>query len=369
MLKNNKMQILLKTSVVLLITTAFLIGCGKKQESLIFQEEELMTSEQANYKTVQVKTGDYEKEATGSASIVYLLSKDLYWENNKSYFKNSLVKTGQEVKEGDVLMAFTTEENRLELETLNLQLLRAREQFEIDNTEKFAELHAAKVKAEELKDDYEIRIAELRIEKMQAKYEQFLYETNKKMCQMEKQIAEIKAEAEKNVLVAPFDGVVDDIARLNEDDQVSKGQWLVKMHSTDKMLIAADNLSGKLRYNMDVIIETGRKDDVKSYTGTVIAASHILPFSASQKQALIELAPNISAKQFKGSIKFRSINEDIHNILMVERKAIHREDGEEYVYILEGDVVQKRYVKTTLNSTEGVWILDGLEEGQTLITD
>jgi hypothetical protein len=32
-------------------------------------------------------------------------------------------------------------------------------------------------------------------------------------------------------------------------------------------------------------------------------------------------------------------------------------------------MIQKRYVETALSASDAVWILDGLEEGQTLIVD
>jgi len=368
MSKNNTLRILPKVMAVFLAAVLGLAGCGKSPMTPVLQQDELMTSEEANYNTVQVRIGDYEKEATGNAAVIYLLHKNLYWEHSNATFTEYLVKDGQQVKEGDVLMRFHSDENRLQLETLRIQLQRARESFEEQNTERFEKLHAAKVKSEDLK-DYDLKIAEINIEKMQASYEQFLYESNRNMRQLEEQIAELEAEAEVDVLVAPFDGVVEDIVRLNEGDQVNKGQWMARLYSTDRMLIKANDTSGKLRYNMDVIIEAGRKDDIKSFSGKVIVAPHIMPSSVYQDLTLIELDGNITQEQLNGNIKFRCISEDIQEILLVERNAIQREDGEEFVYILDGDMIQKRYVETTLNTPEGVWILDGLEEGQTLIID
>ena len=345
-----------------------LMGCGKEQEQPMVQEEVLLTSEEANYKTVQTKMGDYHKESTGSGSIIYLLHSTLYWEYSEVCFTECLVKEGQKVKQGDELMRFESEENRLQLETLRIQLERIRESFEETNAKMLEELQTAKEKAKELKNE-ELTIAELKIEKQQAKYEQFVYEHERDVRRIEEQIAEVKEEAKADVLLAPYDGVVEDVAKLHEGDRVSGGRWLVKMYSTDRMLIKADKAADKLRYNMDVVIETGKNETLKSYQGKVIAAPNVLPTSVSQDLVLIELDQDITEEQLTGSIRYRGISEEVQDILMVERKAIQYESGKEYVYVLEGDMIRKRYVETALNSSEGVWILDGLEEGQTLIVD
>ena len=56
-------------------------------------------------------------------------------------------------------------------------------------------------------------------------------------------------------------------------------------------------------------------------------------------------------------------------MLLVDWRAVDSENGKSYVYVLEDDMVQKRYVAPGLNNREKVWILDGLHEGQTVIAD
>jgi multidrug efflux pump subunit AcrA (membrane-fusion protein) len=254
------------------------------------------------------------------------------------------------------------------LETLRIQLERLGESFEEENSKRLEELHAAKGKTEELKND-DLTIAELKIEKQQAQYEQFLYQHEKEVRRIEQQIAALKEEAQAEVLTAPYDGIIEEVARLYEGDQVYNGQWLVSLYSTDRLLFKAEKAVNKLRYNMDVMVETGKGDTLKTYQGKVIAAPNILPLSLSQDMILIELDGEIEEAQLKAGFRFRGISEDVQEILMVERGAIQQEDGKEYVYVLDGDMIQKRYVETALSASDAVWILDGLKEGQTLIVD
>ncbi len=368
MLKNNRLPFLPKALTAFLLAAVCLTGCGAKEEQPVLLQEELLTSEQADYKTVPVITADYKTETSGQASVVYLLSRNLYWESNSAYFKETKVKIGQEVKAGDILMVFNTETNVVELETLKLQLTRAREDTEEQNAENQAELNAARASAQELQ-GYDLQIATLEIEKMQAAHAQFLYQAEKEMAQIQERIDALSKAAEENVVTAPFDGVISEVTKFNEGDQVAAGQFLVSLYSTDKFLLQAEDSTNKLRYNANVTIEVGRDENRKTYSGKVIVAPHILPSSVSTDLTLVELDEDVSSDLLKGTIRYRGISEEVYNILQIEKKAIEREAGKEFVYILDGDMVQKRYIKTTLHTVDAAWVLDGLYEGQTLIVD
>ena len=351
-------------------------ACVEKQEAQQLLPDELMTLEQANYNTMQALPGRYEKESSGNASILYLVQTNLFWEKDNAYYREVLVKAGQEVKKGDVLMSFDIKVDRIELETLELQLLRKQEEKEEQTQERFVALEAAKSKLKEkqdtlnyMGDEYDLKIQKLQIDKIQAEFEQFLYQSEREILQIKERIEEIKKSALDNVLTAPFDGVIETVIRYNEGDKVPVQQPLITMYSTDKLLLKVENAGDKLRYNMDVIIETGSKKEPVSYMGKVIAAPNILPSSVIEEMALIELDESLTKEQLKANIRYVAVSEMLEDILLIDRKALEKEDNKFYVHILEGDVVQKRYVVPVINNIEVAWILDGLTEGQTLIVD
>ena len=370
----KKILSLLEIAALCLAFMVFTAACAQKQEKQDLLTDKLLTSkEQANYKTVQVEIGGYEKLGTGKASVIYLLKSELCWEKDNAYYAEAVVRAGQEVKEGDVLVRFDVKEDRVELESLKLQLLRKKEDTAEEKESRLAAIEDAKAEAKALRKqeskDYEAQIAELQIKKLQAQYEQFLYQSEKEVSQMEERISEIEQSMQENVLTAPFDGIVDAVTRYNEGDKVAPGQVLVTMYATDRLLLKAEGASGKLRYNMDVIIEAGNANNRASYSGKVIAAPNILPASLSQNLTLIELDEKVTPDDLKGNISYQGKTEELQNILVVNRDAIQKEDEKTFVNILEGGTVQKRYVVTAINNAENVWILDGLSEGQTLIVD
>jgi len=175
--------------------------------------------------------------------------------------------------------------------------------------------------------------------------------------------------AQRNVLLAPHDGVIDSVTKLQTGDKVARGQVLITMHATDKVLLKAERSSENLRYNTDVIIRIGNIDSPSIYTGKVIVAPNILPTGVSQDMTLIEVDQEIAEKDLKKVIKYEGTVEALSNVLVVDQRAVQREDGKFYVRILDGDTVQKRYVAAVKVNTEKMWILDGLSEGQLLIVD
>jgi len=68
-------------------------------------------------------------------------------------------------------------------------------------------------------------------------------------------------------------------------------------------------------------------------------------------------------------VKYTVINEVMDNILIADKSAIHSEDGESFVYVLDGDTIHKRYVIAHRTKADVVWIQDGLSEGDLLIID
>jgi len=359
-----------------------LTACAKEEEAQPLLQSELMSSEQANYNTDQAKMGTYKIKASGSATALYLIQDILSWEKNNAYYREIFVKSGQEVKKGDVLMQFEIKEDRITLESSELQLLRKKEERGEQMEERFVVLETAKRKLEDMRDpakyvllEYDLEIQQFRIEKLQAEFEQYMYQSEQEIQQMEERIGEIRKAASENVLTAPFDGVIKEVTRYNVGDKVPVNQTLITMYSTDKLLLKAENALGILRYNMEVVIEAGSKKNPLTFTGKVVTAPNILPSSVKKDMTLIELDASLTREQvienehINGNIRYSAVTERLQDILVIDRKALEKEDDKFYVNILEGDMVQKRYVVSTINNMDVAWILDGLIEGQTVIVD
>ena len=353
---------------LLLAGAMFLTACGNGEQKQTLISDDLIVPEQANYKTVQAEYGEYGKYIGGSTSVQYLIWANLSWDKSNARFREVLAKPGEQVKQGDVLAVFDIEESKAELENLALQLTSARDEEAAGKKERQSAIDSAEKEAEGLS-SHELQIAKLTIGKLQAEYEQFVYQSEREIAQLRKRIEEMEEEAENNQLLAPFDGIIDSVTPYNPGDRVDAGKALVTMYSTDKLFLKVDDSAHNLRYNMRVTVEAGTKDDRKAYSGRVAAASNVLPAAVSQDLALIQLDENITAEELKYSPTYVGGVEQVQNVLLVERRAVSTEEGKSFVYVLEDDMVQKRFIVPGPNNSDVMWILDGLSEGQSLIVD
>ena len=135
-------------------------------------------------------------------------------------------------------------------------------------------IEEAKKKLQEL-NGRELNIARLRVGKAETEYEQFVYQSEREIARLRESLEEIDQKIADDTLFAPFDGVIDAIATYNPGDPATKDIIVVSMHSTDSFYLVADDASGRLRYNAEVTVEAGKRNDRKTYGGRVVAAPSI----------------------------------------------------------------------------------------------
>lgn len=355
-------------AVLLLLVILSLAACGEKEQSPLLTVETLTEPQQVNYKTVQTRQDDYVKTASGQVSAVYLLWAELSWNKSNARYQEILVKTGQQVKKGDVLAIFDIEGSKAEQEELKLKLSRAQADATTGAEERLAAIQDAQTATEGLT-SHELQIAMLKLDKLQAEYEQFVYQSQRETEELKESLKALEQEHAEDTLLAPFDGVIKTVISYHPGDQVPAGQVLITMHATDQLFLEAKDTSGNLRYNMEVTIEAGSKEQRKSFSGRVVAAPNILPAELSQSLTLIELDEDISEEELRISPQYQCNTEELQDILIVDRKAVNTEDKKSYVYVLEEGMVQKRYIVPGFSNMDVVWVLDGLSAGQSLIVD
>ena len=323
----------------------------------------------ANYDLTAAQRGDYIRETTGKATLIYPLTVELVWETENARFQEIPVKRGDQVREGDVLAIFSIEESDVEFQELQLKLQRTKEQFEKGRQERMTDIAEAEASLKEEYIAHRIEIVKLEIEKKQIALEKYVYQTEKEIAGLEEQLAEMRETLENNQLTAPFDGIIESVTSYRAGDKVTAGETLITMYSTENYLIKAEESQNKLRYNMEVIIETGHKSNLRTFTGTVVVSPGILSAEITDCDTIIRLDEEVSPDVFSQNIQYSGNIEELHNILLADKKAIRTEDNTDYVYVWENGTMLKRFVKKGLYNTEFVWILDGLSEGQMLIQD
>lgn len=352
----------------MLAAVLLLCGCAEENTTDGLLADGIASPEDVNYNTTVVERLDYEETSTGTASMAYMIKTSLYWDNGEARYKETLVKAGQRVAAGDVLMTFDVSIKKSEMAELEVRLNRKWQDYASGVEMRKSAIAAEKERAETLS-GFDLEISGYTTQMLQAEYEQFVYQAEYEIADLKEQITQLKAVAENAFLVAPFDGVIDSVIQNTEGYHVSTTKPLVVMHSEDVVLLNVKSGADDLRYNMPVTIEYGNNTSKRTYTGRVISAPNILPSDVANDKVMIMTDQQLSGENMRGNFKLSFVSKEIGDILVADRKAVNGSNSETYVYVLEGDILHKRFVVAKREDGQMVWILDGLSEGQMLVLD
>jgi len=350
-----------KAWIALLMAVCMILpGCGEQEQNDSIISEELIVPEQMEYETTEVSYGSMFNFSTGRGQVEYTHSRKLSWDIANCVIGTVFVSKGANVKQGDPLVSFVGRENTTALESRKLALSQREMEVAETKNNKLAAIDEATLSAQELT-SYERIVADQEILKLQIDYEQYVYETGIELSKLRSELAELEYAAEERVLTAPFDGQVEFLTDLVSGSAVTAGKDLIELFSYEEFIILVDDSS--IRYNMEVSIDMMGG----TYEGRVISAGNILPSSVSDNKVRIKLEGEATNSRITGRVAYTVYPSRVQDVLQVNRDFINFEETKRFVYILDGDVIRKRYITVGLTNRKAYWILDGLDEGQTLV--
>ena len=329
---------------------------------------EQLTNEAVSYETAQVQRGSFINEVNLIAHKYYPFNYNLTFEQSDAKFLEFTVSKGAEVKKGDVLARFTINRSQAEFTRLKLDLQRAEEQTAdgIRSREKTLESTRAALAAST--DVYEQEILTLTVEKLETELQQYKYRQQRSIEQQRKAYNEEYTQRTTDVLVSPVDGVVLSLAAKMVDDAVFPNEVLVTVATGESVLWSVQNEDLSVRYNMPVKVKVAGTADAEFLTGRVVAADDAIPADKRSGFALIELDPYDTEKYTLTNAP-NVVAESIHvdDVLIVPKKTVAKENDRSVVTKLEDGVPKKRYIETAMDNFFDVWVLVGVEEGETLV--
>ena len=327
-----------------------------------------MTPQQFNYQTIEAERGSLIKKVTIPALKYYPLTYSLRFDNNGAKFVEYLVEYGDTVKAGDILARFTVSGSEAEFTRMELDLQRAQEQINtgIREREQIISQLRSQIAAES--DENAKEILELSLQKQETEMKQFKLRQQYTINRLREEYEEENTRRRTDILVSPVSGIVTELTYKKVDDAVSADETLIVISSGDIMLLQVNNETGDLRYNMPVQIQAGNNPNPVTLTGRVIAADDAIPEKERSGYAFIQLDTDGNEDLLKNP-KIVAESVKLDNIVLVNRDAVKQEGGKYYVTKLTDGMAQKRYVEIGMNNLESVWILSGVEEGETLVLE
>lgn len=305
--------------------------------------------------TAVLEKGSVGYEFTGTGYLYYPSSE---WVKNEItygtvYYVERLVKQYQQVKKGEVLARVRVLADEVGLERNERKLQRERERL-------------ADLKAE--KDE--------KNEKTIAAKEEYIQE-------LEKLIAEMKADFAVTEIVSPINGIITEFTDYEAEQLVSAGDKLFQVSDETRSYIIVEDTNHQLSYgNEAVITYTGEDGEEKTACGQVVTLNSMaLGQDFDADIALIQVSPEDlggmagssqgyegwwNRSRFKLSITIRSMQD----VLLVPKKAVKEKNGCTYVKVKDdnGGIVYRSFVAGG-SDLSNYWVAEGLTEGMELCLD
>lgn len=357
----NKKKTYVLFGFALLLGSLGLVSCGKKEKDEVISSE-LIDEENITVGTSIVESGTFTNTVTVSAEKIYGKTADLAFPFNEVELEAVYVKTGDTVKEGD-LVAKLKVPTQEQLDNYAQQIQEERDVYQsvLDSfaariQEKSAEASAAGGAQREA---YQAELSRLQVER-----EQYIYTMDKAIQEMEAEYEQMKNINGQESLYAPFDGIVQSASEATEGNTIADGYTVATIYSADEILFSFKN-DRNFRYGMEVTIEAGVGDDRQTFKGKVVAADNIMFEDYHTNKAYVAAVEEFDAKNLQ-NIYITGEVMRLDNVLIANQLSVMEERGKHGVSIEMKEGAKYRHISLGALGDGKAWILQGVEEGQTL---
>lgn len=363
----------IKVLSLLLALSLVLTGCsGKKADTLQLYSSASTTS---IYNTTQVVKGDFIKEQSYQASVYFPVQKELTFQSDGQmvFFSKYLVHNNEEVKKGTPLIEFNIDYDDVALADKKLKLKRAQEDYKTNLPTYEKAVSDAQADYDSMKDGYEKDTQKITLKKKKLEYDQYIYDSEENITQLKKDLSDYESMIAANQLCAPFDGIVvapENVNVKRDGDYVMPTDILAAIYSEDDIQFQVSDTNRVLRYNMEVSINFIYGSDKYSLKGRVVSDPNALTGASGNNLVTIEALdkPDKDIDWLKlDNITVTVSSVIMKDVLMADLNAVYMKDGIAYVKVQEGDTIHTQNVIFADKNDDNYWILQGVEEGQTLI--
>lgn len=178
-----------------------------------------------------------------------------------------------------------------------------------------------------------------------------------------------RLETALNGITAEFDGIVTSIS-VTEGARVGEGTVLITVQSSEEIVLRF----GASKYDLEDLA-VGQKAVVtitgKEYEGELTHIDHMATTNASGTAVVMAEVTILNPDEniylgIDGKIRITTATAE--DALLVPVEAVNTDRTGDFCYVIEDGVARVRYVTTGISSDTEILILEGLEEGEEVIT-
>lgn len=223
--------------------------------------------------------------------------------------------------------------------------------------------------------DYETRLSEAKSRKASAEAAVVNgskitnYALNQEKEQLTSEDESKKYDAALNGIVAEFNGVVTDVSVV-EGAPAQEGTKLVVLESFDDICVEFQ----ASKYDLEVLT-VGQTVEIEvsgaSYTGTVTKINHMAEANSSgvpMVSARVHI-DNPDENIYLGiEAKLKILTASESDVILVPVEAVNADNEGEFCYVIENGMLVRRDIKSGISSEQYIQILEGITEGEEIVT-
>lgn len=358
------------SKLLLCLLAVFLAFSAVADENLI-DVSRIEYETAANYKTVEVKKGVYQKVTNSGAQAYYPIEHVIRYEGATAQFVDFHVKRNDEIKVGDLLATFSIQRDEVRITRMNMEIETSEENYRKGLEARNEQLKAKDEQIALAADAYAREIYQLERRRLEIEMEKYVFETENAINDQKEALDELLKTYENTNVYSEVNGIVSEIVYFRDLAYVHSGTQLMKVYDPSVLLYRLDDSQNKLRYNMEALVSVGRADNRVVGYGRVVACPMALPGGGGDTNAYVRVDEFPTAPKTQTSPYVSVYSQYLENVYVVDRAAVSLYSGKYFVYKLSDDgMVSKRYVGFAFGSQQtGALLVDGVTDGDKLIID
>lgn len=357
----GRLRKIIMSLVTFIILMSVLTGCSLFPVEEVLQEPPLISPPSVEYKFYRVEKGDISRVASGTGIVESFYYTAEKFQFTKATVKNSNVREGQTVSQGQVLLTIDTSDaqNRIAIAEGKITQLKSKL---IEYTKRVAQ---GQTSAEDLRD-------------IQREMDVYTYDYNKS-----KEILQYSS------VKASLSGIVTYINPKCKQAPfaISQGDVLFGIDSNDtkykyvtfkKAQEAIDNpdripTEFKVGNVLDLTIKTSSKTQI--IKGEVVSREYVLEQTGKTDVPILNYylkMSTISSSIKKGdTVQFNQVVQTANNVLIINKKCVFDRNKMRFVYYLDlNGLKMEKPIISGIESTEGmIEVLEGLNVGDLILIE
>jgi RND family efflux transporter MFP subunit len=350
--------------MVFLLAAAFPAACSPTNQPSSSSQEvtptPIPTAIEASNPTFTVQKGEVVSKLQFTGRVAPITQKDLFFKAD-GRVRNVFFERNAKVKAGDVIadLEIAAMERQLELTEMDIQT----NQIYVD---------MAKIRLDYAEKDYPSRDQKQNVALL--KEELAIAELNLKRASLN--VADLRKNIEDAQIIAPFDGDLLSVT-ITKGDAITGYKPVVQLADLTKLEIASElqgsdqtQIAEGMTVSMFFISRPG-----DTFSGLVRQMPSSLGQSANSNVEVVDKVTHISVddptaisvNELGDLVRVTVILEKRDNVLWLPPQAIRNFEGRRFVLVQDGEAQKRVDVKLGLKGEDRVEIMEGLQEGQTVV--